>query len=119
MAAIGRTLGEATTIMWFTNGHAQQEASFLPSGEIQLLSGEVCASPEEAATLSGAGHGTDPWAAWRFGAQGPSLAEAREELLAAEEDASDDEPGGPAAETSEAEETVGRGSRRRRRRRRG
>ncbi len=98
MAAIGRTLGEATTIMC----------------------GEVCASPEEAAELSGTGHGADPWAAWRFGAQGPSLAEAREELLAAGGDAGEDEHGRPAVESSDADEAAaGLGPRGRRRRRRG
>jgi len=115
MAMIGRALVEDTPIAWVIGGAARAEAVFTPEGTIRLASGQVCSTPAEATAGIGAAARHDPWEAWRFGEEGPSLAEARDEVVSVEAEAS-----GAATNDGEAAASAeDAGGRRRRRRRRG
>ncbi|MBD8061768.1 hypothetical protein [Oceanitalea stevensii] len=84
LLGIGVMLGEPAALVWARNGH-RGEATLRPDGWI-VVSGRSFADPEAAASaVVGAPVAAEAWEVWRFGAEGPSLHEAREELRAVRE----------------------------------
>ncbi|MCM3660256.1 hypothetical protein M3148_04495 [Georgenia satyanarayanai] len=84
LLGIGVMLGEPVTLVWTRNGH-RGEATLRPDGWI-IVAGRSFAAPEAAASaVVGEPVAAEAWEAWRFGAEGPSLHEAREELRAVRE----------------------------------
>lgn len=118
MALIGSVLSEDTPIAWVVGGAARAEALFTPEGTIRLASGEVCQTPAEATAGIGAAATRDPWQSWRFGPEGPSLAEARDEVLQAAAEEEEAAAARDAHASQNAAEGSGSSGRRRRRRRR-
>ncbi|QDB80366.1 hypothetical protein FE251_13990 [Georgenia wutianyii] len=79
LVRISASLGAPTPIVWVDNGR-RGEATLSPDGWI-VVAGEAFPAPEAAAgAVTGGEVAVDAWAAWRFGEDGPSLREAREEL---------------------------------------
>lgn len=79
LLGIGEMLGQPTTLVWARNGHGG-EATLRPDGWI-VVEGRSFPAPESAASaVVGEPVTAEAWEAWRFGADGPSLLEAREEL---------------------------------------
>ena len=82
LVRISATLGTPTPIVWVDGGR-RGEATLSPDGWI-VVGGEPFPAPEAAAgAVTGGEVAVDAWAAWRFGEDGPSLREAREELQSA------------------------------------
>ncbi|WP_454085064.1 restriction system modified-DNA reader domain-containing protein [Georgenia sp. Marseille-Q6866] len=84
LLGIGAMLGEPAALVWARNGH-RGEATLRPDGWI-VVAGRSFAAPEAAASaVVGEPVAAEAWEVWRFGAEGPSLHEAREELHAVRE----------------------------------
>lgn len=81
LLSISASIGAPTPLVWVRNGH-RREATLQPDGWI-VVGDTPFAAPEAAATaVTGGPAVADAWSAWRFGEDGPSLHEAREELRA-------------------------------------
>lgn len=82
---IGSALPNAVSIVWQDRGGLGPEARLTTRGWIELPGGRRVGSPGAALDVFGVTATVDPWHGWRFGADGPSLAEAHEELARAQE----------------------------------
>lgn len=82
---IGSALPNAVSIVWQDRGGLGPEARLTTRGWIELPGGRRVGSPAAALQTFGVAPLIDPWRGWRFGADGPSLADAREELVRARE----------------------------------
>lgn len=81
LLSISASIGAPTPLVWVRNGN-RREATLRPDGWI-VVGDTPFAAPEAAATAVTGGRAVaDAWSAWRFGEDGPSLLEAREELRA-------------------------------------
>ncbi|WP_413452010.1 hypothetical protein AA0Y32_13120 [Georgenia phoenicis] len=81
LVGIGQMLGDQAPLVWVLGEHSA-EATLQPDGWI-VVDGRPFAAPEAATgAVAGADAAPQAWDGWRFGAEGPSLREAREELYA-------------------------------------
>ena len=82
LARIAASLDADTVLTWVQlRRGVRHEATLTPDGLLRLTSGAAFDDPDLAATAASGRDDVDGWRVWRFGEGGPSLADARAELL--------------------------------------
>ncbi|MPV38644.1 restriction system modified-DNA reader domain-containing protein [Georgenia subflava] len=84
LALIAAALESETDLLWSQHRRGiRHEATLTPDGVVRLPGGATFTDPDLAARAASGRDDVDGWRVWRFGEVGPSLAEARAELVAA------------------------------------
>ncbi|GAA1652038.1 restriction system modified-DNA reader domain-containing protein [Georgenia ruanii] len=82
LARIAASLSADTVLAWVQlRRGVRHEATLTTEGLLRLASGAAFDDPDLAATAASGRDDVDGWRVWRFGEGGPSLADARAELL--------------------------------------
>ncbi|MHB1065040.1 MAG: restriction system modified-DNA reader domain-containing protein [Georgenia sp.] len=83
IAMIAASLGADTPLLWAQlRKGIRHEATLTVDGTLRLADGTAHRDPDAAAAAVSGRPDADGWRVWRFGESGPSLADARAELLA-------------------------------------
>lgn len=77
LAALARSIGEPTRIVWSRPRRNQHYEGLLhPDGAIELADGSRYRHPDSAATAASGSYTADGWSVWRLGDTGPTLTDA-------------------------------------------
>lgn len=83
LVMVAASLGSDTPLLWAQlRKGIRHEATLLSGGTVRLADGTVFRDPDAAAAAVSGRPDADGWRVWRFGESGPSLGDARAELLA-------------------------------------
>ncbi|NCD18794.1 MAG: hypothetical protein EOL89_02245 [Actinobacteria bacterium] len=82
MLAIAEVCGEETPLVWVQHRKGlRHEAVLRLDGTLALPDGRLFADPSRAAAIASGRRGVDGWQLWRITEGGPTLAEARDEVM--------------------------------------